>query len=125
MGRVIAIIEDSDDIAALELALSSLKGTSVVRMRDGESLLKALQSDALDLAAVVTDLNLPFVDGFEILEAVRANGRYQHVPVIVITGDGRSDVPGRAKDLGANALFFKPYSPAEIRRALEELIRVT
>lgn len=125
MGRVIAIIEDFEDIAALELALSCLVGVSVVRMTDGRHLITALQSDSLDLAAVITDLNLPFVDGFAILEAVRGHDRYRDLPVILVTGDGRSEVPERAKELGASALFFKPYSPAEIRRVLEELIRAT
>lgn len=125
MGRVIAIVEDSDNIAALELALSSVAGTSVIRMTDGESLMRALQSDSLDLAGIVTDLNLPFFDGFEILEAVRNNSRYRELPVIVITGDSRSEVRRRAGELGASAFFFKPYSPLEIRRTLEELICAT
>jgi len=125
MGRVIAIIEDFEDIAALELALSCLADTSVVRMTDGRSLMGALRSDSLDLAAVVTDLNLPFFDGFEILKAVRSHHLHRAVPVIIVTGDSRREVTQRAKELGASALFFKPYSPADIRRLLEELIRVT
>ncbi len=120
--RVIAIIDDSEDVAALELALSNMQSVKVVKMDDGRSVMNALRSNSLELAAIVTDLNLPFFDGFEILEAVRAHQRFSHVPIVVITGDGRSGVPERAKQLGASAFFVKPYSPAEVRRALEALI---
>ena len=125
MDRVIAIVEDSEDVAALELALSCMSGVRVVKMYDGRSLMNVLQSGSLDLAAIVTDLNLPFYDGFEILEAVRAHSRFSRVPIVVITGDGRSEVPERARQLGANAFFLKPYSPIEVRRALEALIDVS
>jgi DNA-binding response OmpR family regulator len=125
MDRVIAIVEDSDDVAALEFALSCMAGFRVVKLPDGRSLMNALRTDSLELAAIVTDLNLPFYDGFEILEAVRAHHRYSQVPIIVITGDGRSEVPKRARELGASGFFIKPYSPAEIRRALEALIHAS
>lgn len=124
MDRVIAIVEDSENIAPLELALSGVAGVTVVKMPDGRSLMQALQANSLDVAAIVTDLNLPFFDGFEILKAVRTHARYTNVPIIIITGDGRSEVPQRARELGASALFFKPYSPVEVRRALEALICV-
>jgi len=125
MDRTIVIVEDSEDVAALEFALAGLPGVSVLKLPDGRSLMNALRSDSLNLAAIVTDLNLPFYDGFEILEAVRKHSRYAKIPIVVITGDGRRDVPARAKQLGANAFFPKPYSPAEVRRALEALIDVS
>ncbi len=125
MERIIAIIDDSEDVAALEFALSGMPSVKVVKMHDGRGLMNALRADSLELSAIVTDLNLPFFDGFEILEAVRAHARYARVPIVVITGDGRCGVPERAKQLGANAFFSKPYSPAEVRRALEALIDVS
>ena len=125
MDRTIVIVEDSEDVAALEFALAALPGMSVLKLPDGRSLMNALFSDSLNLAAIVTDLNLPYYDGFEILAAVRKHNRYARIPIIVITGDGGHDIPARAKQLGANAFFPKPYSPAEVRRALEALIDVS
>lgn len=122
---VIAIIEDSDDASALEFALSSIRGFTIVKLSDGRSLMNVLESNSLPLAAIVTDLNLPFFDGFEILRAVRAHRDFSRVPVILITGDGRSEIPRRARELGANAFFVKPYSPGEVRRVLEGLLHVS
>jgi DNA-binding response OmpR family regulator len=124
MDRVIAIVEDSEDVVTLEFALSNMSGTKVMRMQDGRSLMNALAASSLNLAAIVTDLNLPFFDGFEIIQAVRSHPRYAKVPVVVITGDGRHGIAQRAKELGADAFFPKPYSPAEVCRALEALIDV-
>ena len=120
--RVIVIIDDSEDVAALEFSLAAMRGVKVVKMNDGRRLMNELRTNSLEVAAIVTDLNLPFFDGFEILEAVRRHGRFGQLPIIVITGDGRCGLADRAQELGASAFFMKPYSPAEVRRALEALI---
>ncbi|HZS55522.1 MAG TPA: response regulator [Bryobacteraceae bacterium] len=118
----ILIVEDSDDIAALEIALTSLNGFSVKLLADGRQALALLTTDPPDLAAIITDLHLPFVDGFELLTAVRANERYRNLPIIVISGDNDPEVRNRIHKLGANAFFSKPYSPATIRHTLEGLL---
>ncbi len=125
MDHVIAIVEDSEDVAALEFALSAIRGAKVMRMSDGRSLMKKLEAESFNFAAIVTDLNLPFFDGFEIIQAVRSNARHSRVPIIVITGDGRTGIAQRAKELGANAFFLKPYSPGEIFRTLEALLNAS
>ena len=70
----------------------------------------------------MTDLNLPFVDGFALIEAVRGNQRYSRLPIVVVSGDSHPETPERLRRLGANAYFPKPYSPAEIKRTLESLL---
>ena len=124
MERIVAIVEDRDDVAALEFAIGGITGVRVLRLSDGRGLMRALSSSTLELAALVTDLDLPFYNGFEILTAVRAHERYTQKPIVMITGDGRADACEMAKKLGANAFFTKPYSPIAIRRALEALMNV-
>ena len=83
----ILIVDDSDDMTPLEIALTSNGGPRVVVLRDGRLALKLLQTDPPDLAAVITDLHLPFVDGFDLVAAIRAHDRFGRLPVIVISGD--------------------------------------
>ena len=71
------------------------------------ALMHSLRTNSINLAAIVTDLNLPFFDGFEILAAVRAHARYRKVPIVVITGDGRSGIAQRAQELGARRFLFQ------------------
>jgi CheY-like chemotaxis protein len=118
----ILIVDDSDDMAPLEIALASNGGPRVVVLTDGRLALKLLETDPPDLAAVITDLHLPFVNGFDLVAAIRAHDRFERLPVIVISGDNDPQVQVRIRELGANAFFAKPYSPAEIRQVLGNLL---
>jgi CheY-like chemotaxis protein len=118
----ILIVEDNDDIAPLEIALASIDRLAIMTLTDGRRALKLLQTGTSDLAAVITDLHLPFVDGFDLVAAIRAQERYRRLPIIVVSGDNDSEVRNRIRQLGADAFFTKPYSPAEIRHTLEGLL---
>jgi CheY-like chemotaxis protein len=118
----VLIVEDSDDTAPLEIALASINGLGVKVLNNGRRALGLLQSGVPDLAAVITDLNLPLLDGFDLIAAIRAQDKYRNLPIIVVSGDTDPDVRNRVRDLGANAFFGKPYSPAEIRHTLKGLL---
>jgi CheY-like chemotaxis protein len=118
----ILIVEDNDDVTPLEIALASVDGCRILVSTDGRHALELLQKGLPDLAAVITDLNMPFVDGFELITAIRARDRYERLPIIVISGNNDPEVRTRVRELGADAFFLKPYSPTEIRHALEDLL---
>ena len=123
MLRTVLIVEDSRNVAEnLELVLTTIDGISVIILESGQDALKLLVSENNEIAALVTDLNLPFTDGFALIEAVRGNQRYSRLPIVVISGDSHPETPERLRRLGADAYFSKPYSPAEIKRTLEGLL---
>jgi CheY-like chemotaxis protein len=74
------------------------------------------------ISAVVTDLHLPSMDGFELIERVRSDSRTARIPIVVISGDSDPNTPERLHRLGANAYFGKPYSPAQVRQKVEQLL---
>ncbi|MFZ0593386.1 MAG: response regulator [Bryobacteraceae bacterium] len=118
----VLIVEDSDTVTPLEIALGSLNNLGILVAVNGRDALKLLAASYVDLAAVVTDLHLPFVDGFELIAAIRANDRYSHLPVVVVSGDDCPENRRRVRELGADAFFPKPYSPTEVRQTLEVLL---
>jgi CheY-like chemotaxis protein len=118
----VLIVEDSDAVTPLEIALGSLDNLGILVAANGRDALKVLCAGYLELAAVITDLHLPFVDGFELIAAIRANDRYAHLPIVVVSGDDSADNRRRVRELGADAFFTKPYSPAEVRQTLEGLL---
>jgi CheY-like chemotaxis protein len=65
---------------------------------------------------------MPGMDGFELIERVRASAGMAAIPIIVVSADGGPETQARARRLGANAFFVKPYSPAAVRQRLEELL---
>jgi CheY-like chemotaxis protein len=122
MQRVVLIVDDTDHLAAtLEVALSGLPETEVVPASDGAEALRILDG-GVAVCALVTDLRMPRMDGFELIERVRADSRLAGLPIIAVSGDTDPRTPARARGLGADAFFSKPFSPAELRQTLVRLI---
>ncbi|MCC6862155.1 MAG: response regulator [Bryobacterales bacterium] len=123
MPRVL-IVEDTETCAAtLEIALASLPGVAVEVVGCGREAWRLLESDAADpVCALITDLNMPRMDGFELIERIRSDGRHRSLPVIVVSGDTTQGVQERLGRLGVEAFFPKPYSPAAVRDKLERLL---
>lgn len=121
MARTVLIVEDSDTSAdTLEIALLALPDVSVAHAATGRKAWQLIQNQVV--AAIVTDLHMPHMDGFELIERVRAAGGAARVPIIVISGDSDPGTPERVRRLGADAYFAKPYSPAAVRETLERLL---
>jgi CheY-like chemotaxis protein len=125
MARTVLIIEDGETFAPLEIALSQLSGVDLLVIRNGREAIQFLEAAPCGLAAIVTDLHLPYVDGFELIERIRSDNRYWGLPIVVLSGDSDPGTPERVRLLGANAFFAKPYSPARVRETLEALLNGT
>jgi CheY-like chemotaxis protein len=125
MARSILIVEDESDVAPLEIALASLNNLGVHVVSTAGAALSFLEQNGRAVAGVITDLNLPHVDGFELVAAIRADARLAGLPIIVVSGNTNPDVPKQALQIGADAFFAKPYSPVEIRQTLARLLHVS
>lgn len=121
MSRTVLIVEDSESCRdLLEIALTKIPGVVVRSVPTAGEALQYMASGSV--AAVVVDLHLPAIDGFELIRRIRAEPIYSSLPVVVISGDTDPGTPGRLHALGAHAYFVKPYSPAEVRTKVEQLI---
>jgi CheY-like chemotaxis protein len=119
--RVVLVVEDAEDCSAtLEIALASVPDVVTRFAGSAEEALGIIESQ--NVCAVITDLHLPVMSGFQFLTRVREQTRYAAIPILVISGDADPETPRRALRLGANAFFPKPYSPSAVRQKLEELI---
>jgi len=122
-GGTVLIVEDAATCATtLEMAFLGIPHIHVSVLPSAQAALRLLESDDCSVSAVVTDLNMPRMDGFEFIERIRATERHRDMPIIVVSGDTDPATPGRLAALGANAFFAKPYSPAQVRLRLEQLL---
>jgi len=123
--RSVLIVEDSENSAAtLEIALLGIPGLSVRLASSGLEALRILdREDGID--AIVTDLNMPRMDGFELIRRVRQHQRLSATPIIVVSADTDPGTPDRIEALGVDAFFPKPYSPAKVRHKLEQILHAT
>jgi PleD family two-component response regulator len=123
MARIVLIVEDTELCReTLEMALMKVPDLAVRSVTSAEEALEWLEQN--DVCALVTDLHLPLMNGFELIETVRGRPWRSSLPILVISGDSDPRVPARVAKLGANAFFAKPYSPNEVRHKLEQLINV-
>jgi len=121
--RLVVIVEDSDTCAVtLQIALETLPGVELQFASNAADAWRLVDNTAMPVAAVITDLRLPGTSGLELLAWLRADRRFQDLPVLIVSGDSDPGLPGAALSLGASCLFTKPYSPAEVRKKVEQLI---
>lgn len=117
----VLIVDDSPQVATtLEIALSHA-GWETAVAHDVAGALE-LVSSLPSLDAVVTDLDMPRIDGYSLIAALRAHPRAAHAAVIVTSGSTAPHAESQALAAGANAFFPKPYSPAAVRQALDRLV---
>ena len=122
-GATVVIVEDAATCATtLEMAFLAIPDIAVTVLATAQEALRLLASADCAVSAVVTDLNMPRMDGFEFIERIRAQPRHQRLPIIVVSGDTDPGTPERLASIGANAFFPKPYSPAQVRLKLEQLL---
>lgn len=123
MPCTVLIVDDAGQCAeTLEVALSGLSGIEVIVAHSAEQALALVEDQRI--CAIITDLHLPRMSGFDLIATIRAQSRYLHMPILVISGDSDPDTPDRTITLGANAFFPKPYSPSAVRKKLEMLLNV-
>jgi two-component system, chemotaxis family, chemotaxis protein CheY len=122
----VLIVEDSENSAAtLEIAFLGIPGISVRMASSGLEALRILNGDGPGIRAIVTDLNMPRMDGFELIRRIRQNRKLYATPIIVVSADTDPNTPDRIAQLGVSAFFTKPYSPSQVRRKLEQILNAT
>lgn len=123
LNRTILVVDDAETCAAtLELALVGLGGAGVAVARTGVEALEVLGDAGREVCAVITDLNMPRMDGFELIRRIRADCRHASIPILVTSAETDPRAHERATQAGANAYFPKPYSPGRVRQKLEQLL---
>jgi two-component system chemotaxis response regulator CheY len=123
VSRTVLVVEDVDTCATLlEIALVRIPGVAVAWAASGQEALHLLGTSGTEVCALVTDLNMPCVSGFDLIARIRSDRRYAGLPIIVVSGDVDPGTPERVKRLGVDAFFAKPYSPASVRQTVESLL---
>ena len=119
-SKVVLLVDDSATVRRMmEWALKSL-GLRTLQAVDGLSALEVLKSRTVDLAIV--DLNMPRMDGIELVRALRADERWKKLPVLLLTTEQRAEDRELARAAGVNAYLTKPADPEQLRRQVEALM---
>jgi len=122
-GHKVLVVEDSPTMRQLIVfALKRIRGFQIVEANDGVDGLKKLSAEKFDL--ILTDINMPIMDGLKLVSMVRNDPNYKDTPIIVITTEGATEDRERALALGANEYITKPIQTMKILETVKKLMSV-
>ncbi len=117
------VVEDSPMMRQLLVfALARIRGLQVTEADDGVDALRKLANSRFDI--IVTDINMPIMDGLKLIRRVRTDAIHQATPIVVITTDGAQEDRNRALQLGANAYITKPIQAPQVIATVRELLGI-
>ncbi len=119
-NSVILIIEDVVSVIQFISAALAADPVQIVTASDGRKGQELVAELLPDL--VLLDLALPEVDGFDVLDSIRANSATATTPVVIITAHGDSSTVAEARNRGADGFLAKPFQPAELRRVIDRFL---
>ena len=119
MSRVLVIDDESTVGVVLRLAFDA-EGHETVVAEDGRSGIELALAEHPD--AIVLDLMMPWVNGYDVLDALRDADGMQEVPVLVLTAVALSSERERCLSAGADAVMTKPFDPRDVVEALDDLL---
>lgn len=119
MTKTILTVDDSRTMRdMLQLALVEA-GYRVIQAVDGVDGLEVLSAEGADV--VITDINMPRLDGFGFIEGVRSDPKYRDVPILVLTTESDQAKKDRARSAGATGWIVKPFNPVKLVDAVRRV----
>ncbi len=122
MPRIL-IVEDSPTMRSLlTSSLEELEGVvKITEASSGCEALRQLPRGTYDL--VVTDINMPDINGLELVSFVKNSDGYREIPLIIVSTEGSDRDRAKGLELGADAYLVKPFAPEDLRETARELLR--
>ncbi|MDH4275305.1 MAG: response regulator [Gammaproteobacteria bacterium] len=120
MGKKILIVDDSASLRqVVNIALSGA-GYQIVEACDGQDGLNKASADVFNL--IVSDVNMPNMDGLTFVTAVKKLPQYKFVPVIMLTTESQDETIKKGKEAGVKAWMVKPFKPDQMLDAVSKLL---
>ena len=115
-----------DDSEMNRVMLSEILGQEyrILEAKDGQECMEKLQEEAGNIALVLLDINMPGMDGFEVLRAMNANHTIEDIPVIMISSEDSEDAIRRSYELGASDYVNRPFDARIVYRRVTNIIKL-
>jgi len=124
MSFTILIVDDSPSMRKILMKVINMTGLPVeyVEAGDGQEGLELLEQKAVDV--VITDLNMPVMNGFDMIKTVRDQEKFDEIPILVVSTEGRSAFIAEARELGVTDFIQKPFQAELISNTLHKILGV-
>lgn len=118
--ETILAVDDQLTIRSMIKAILDGAGYDVITASDGNEAIGLAQSNQFDM--VITDINMPNMNGFDLLQNIKKMPDYNHIPILMLTTETSSIKKSIAKGAGANGWLSKPFNPTRLLTAVEKMI---
>jgi two-component system chemotaxis response regulator CheY len=120
MARMIMTVDDSTSMRQMVKATLLSAGYDVVEASDGQEALEYARENPVDL--VITDVNMPRMDGITLVSELRSLPSYRLTPVLLLTTESSMDKKMEGKKAGATGWIVKPFNPAQLLATLARVL---
>ena len=121
MSKTVLTIDDSRTMREMLNHALVEAGYRVLQAVDGVEGLEVLQANEGKVDVVITDINMPRLDGFGVIEGVRANPAHRATPILVLTTESDAAKKERARSAGATGWIVKPFNPVKLVDAVRRV----
>ena len=118
--KKVIVVDDVQHIRELLSLILKSEGFDVIESVNGKDALRKLHGSGIDI--VITDLNMPEMNGFEFVKKLRSSSDFHSTPVIMVTSENHVSIRRKAKQLGVNEWLMKPLIPSDLMNAVRRLI---
>ena len=120
MSDLIMTVDDSASVRQMVSFTLKQAGYAVVEAVDGQDALNKLGS--ANVKMVITDLNMPNLDGIGLIRAVRANPAHRFVPIVMLTTESQAEKKLEGKNAGATGWIVKPFKPEQLLAVIRKVL---
>jgi pilus assembly protein CpaE len=120
MRGTVLVVEDEPDLMLTFRIVLQTAGYEVIRAPSGEDALRLLAKVVPD--AVILDLRLPGIDGWQVLSAIRRADRLRSMPIVIASANAGAGERRRAQEFGCSEMLTKPFSAEELTNTLERVL---
>lgn len=109
MSQTILVVDDSPTVVKFVSFSLRNGGFSVITACDGMDAIEKVSHSQDDIHLIITDLNMPNLDGYSLIETLRQNERYRNTPIIILSSEEGEDDRQRGMAVGATSYLVKPF----------------
>ena len=120
MGRPVMIVDDSLTMRQMVAYTLAEAGFSVLEATDGRDALDRSEGKRVDL--VITDLNMPRMDGISLIRELRARPAFKHTPILMLTTESQDTKKQEGRAAGATGWIVKPFNPERLLQVIRKVL---
>jgi two-component system, chemotaxis family, chemotaxis protein CheY len=120
MSKIIMAVDDSASMRQMVSFTLKQAGYQVVEATDGRDALSKLEGAGVHM--MLTDLNMPNMDGIELIRSVRANSSCKFIPIVMLTTESQAEKKLEGKAAGATGWIVKPFKPEQLLAVVRKVL---